>query len=77
MEAKKKGFFFFFFFRFDCFFFREIEYGVIAQGGRAFRECFDAFSVVVQNMASLTQLVVKRRTRKVILAQMGRKKGSD
>ena len=38
------------------FFEGEIEYGVIAQGGRAFRECFDAFSVVVQNMASLASL---------------------
>ncbi len=38
-------------------FFRgEIEYGLIAQGGRAFRECFDSFSVVVQNMASLASL---------------------
>jgi putative ATP-binding cassette transporter len=38
-------------------FFRgEIEYGMIAQGGRAFRECFDSFSVVVQNMASLASL---------------------
>ena len=38
-------------------FFRgEIAYGTIAQGGRAFRECFDSFSVVVQNMASLASL---------------------
>ncbi len=38
-------------------FFRgEIAYGMIAQGGRAFRECFDSFSVVVQNMASLASL---------------------